>query len=200
MNPETLVWKASYSSPVDRDRLFVATVDWLDGVVKAPDEHQLLLASGRLRLLLLDDSRLVDQVNRSRRFQIRFRILRHRESPPFPDLLTLWALPDGLSPGHVPPNHTIPVESVPREAFLHERIMIYRGEDVTVAELISHTANVVGGVHAGASRTDKQQKLDDLGEEISISGMHPGIRCIRGIAAVVVEALHPLRDAIVAGG
>jgi hypothetical protein len=56
---------------VDAARLFVETVDWLDEIGKRqpPDEYELLIASGRLRLLLLDDSPLVHQVNRHHRLK-----------------------------------------------------------------------------------------------------------------------------------
>lgn len=190
---------------MERDILFVQTVDWLGtvGRQQPPIEHELLLASGRLRLLLLDSQRLVDQVNMSRRLDLRYRILRHGDGPPFEESLLFWAVPDGLSPDLVAtfaPDHTVPVESVKLDAFLRERVIIYKGEDVTVRDLIDHLANVVGGVHAGKARTARELKLDELAQEVVIQGMDAGIRCLRSIVVVVVEALRPLRDSIVAGG
>jgi hypothetical protein len=183
---------------MERDRLFVQTIDWLAevGYRHPPDEHELLLASGRLRLLLLDAGRLVDQVNRTRRFDLRYRILRHGDGPPLQHLLKLWAVPDGLAPELMGFNHNIPIESVKLEALLHERVMIYEGEDVTVRDLIDHVANVVGGVHAGKALESKDQKLNELAEEVVIQGMDVAVRCLRSIVVVVVEALRPLRDAI----
>ena len=198
------LWRLAYASAMDPDRVFVQTVDWLAqvGQREPADEHELLIASGRLRLLLLDGGRLVDQVNRSRRFDLRYRILRGREGPPFDDEgLLFWALVDGLSPdlmGEAAPGQI--VESVKLDAFLHERVMIYQGEDVTVRDLINHVANVVGGVHAGKVLSPKDATLDDMAQAAVIQGMNPAIRCLHSIVLIAVEALRPLRDAIAGGG
>lgn len=189
---------------MERDRLFIQTMDWLADVSRRepPDEHELLLAAGRLRLLLLDGQRLLDQVNGVRRFDVRFRIVRHSKSAYLAVVLEdkplMWAAVDGLAPEFAIPGAG-PVESVGIEAFLHERVMIYLGEDVTVRDLIDHLANVAGGVHAGKARTPRDQKLNEMGEQITLGGFDAPIRCLRGIAVVVVGALSPLRDAIAAG-
>jgi hypothetical protein len=106
---------------MDRRKLFVQTVDWLAeaGDRQPPNEHELLLASGRIRLLLLDKTRLVDQVNASYRFDIRYRIVR---SGPPPGAV-FRSIMDGLSPSHMLPISR-PIESVGLEAFLHERVML----------------------------------------------------------------------------
>lgn len=189
---------------MERDRLFVQTVDWLTDAAQRnpPDEHELLLASGRLRMLLLDRQRLVDQVNASRRFDIRYRIVRLGGSAYTKAVLDLkpmmWVAADGISPEFARPGSG-PVESVRLEAFLHERVMIYRGEDVTVCDLIDHLANVAGGVHAGKAREPRDIALNQLSDEIMLGGLDTPILCVRGIAAVVADALRPLRDAIAGG-
>lgn len=188
---------------MDRDRLFVQTVDWLAQVSQREllDEHELLLASGRLRLLLLDAQRLLDQVNVARKFDIRYRIVRLSQSAYLQEVLKdrpmMWAAVDGLSPDSSA--IVAPIESVPLEAFLHERVMIYMGEDVTVRDLIDHLANVAGGVHAGKAREPHNEKLNQMAEEIMLGGIDSPIRCLRSIVVVVVEALRPLRDAIAGG-
>lgn len=194
-------WRSGYASDVDRDRLFLATLGFIETAVTRmpPDEHELLLLSGRLRMLLMDDEPLLDTVNRGRGFKLRFRILRHDYSQiPVPGWL-LWATPDGLSPDLAPRGHKIPIELVSRTVFMHETVMNYKGEDVTVYDLIHHTANMAGGVHAGSSGTDKARLLDELAEGIALQGVPAGTRCLRGIAAVVLATARPLRDAILAG-
>lgn len=89
---------------------------------------------------------------------------------------------------------------MPRDAFLQERIIIYKGEDVTVRDLIDHLANVAGGVHSGPARTPKQEKLDELAEAVVVQDMDAPLRSLRSVVVVVAEALRPLRDAIVEGG
>lgn len=178
--------------------MFVQTFDWLAeiGSRAPPDEYELVVASGRLRLLLLDARRLVDQVNASRRLDIRYRILRHGDGPPLQHLLRFWAVPDGLSPALAPPGHNIPIEDVKLATFLRERVIIYEGEHVSVRDLIDHVANVAGGVHAGKPRDPRDLKLEALAEEIVVHGMSVAIRCLRGIVIVVVDALRPLRAAV----
>ena len=180
---------------MDVARLFVETVDWLDEIGKGqPPEYGLLMASGRLRLLLLDDSPLVHQVNRHHRLKVRFRILRHGD-PPMKEALKLWAVPDGLSPDIAPAGHRIPIEEVNLDTFLRERIMIIDGTDVTVVELIRHLANVAGGVHAGSARDPVDRQLEEMGELMMLQGVNVVARCLRGIVQVVVSALRPLREA-----
>ncbi|MEX0754005.1 MAG: hypothetical protein WD556_02665 [Actinomycetota bacterium] len=140
----------------------------------------------------------MEQVNTSHRIKIRYRILRHRQGPPIPfrEDLVLWAIPDGLSPDLAPPGRYVPIEDVKRDQLLHERVMIYKGEDVTVADLIRHVAHVVGGVHAGVPKTDRESKLDELADQFVIQDMNPAVRSLRSIVMVVIEALRPLRAAI----
>lgn len=109
----------------------------------------------------------------------------------------MWAAMDGLSPELK--SYEAPIESEPLEAFLHERVMIYMGEDVTVRDLIDHLANVAGGVHAGKAREPRNEKLNQMAEDIMLGGIDSPIRCLRGIVVVVAEALRPLRDAIAGG-
>lgn len=186
-----------------RDRLFASTVDWLAevGSRNPPDEHELLLASGRLRLLLLDSRRLVDQVNAKRRLDIRYRIVRLERGPymqallQLPEPMLMWAALDGIAPDLARPGSG-PVESVGLREFLRERVMIYQGEDVTVRDLIDHVANVAGGVHAGQARSQRDVKLNEMAEAMILGGVRAPIMCLRGIVVVVVEALQPLRSAV----
>lgn len=197
-----------YRSQMDRDHLFVQKVDWLDAVVRRVPLNlpELLIASGQLRLLLTDKKRLIDQVNATRNFDIRFRILSQRDDlPPVAARLTLRAAPDGISPSLAAvsfPNHTVPTLTLRLDAFLQERIMIFRDEDITVLDLIKFLSHVAGGVHAGdpESGSGREAKLAELSEMVLLGIEDLPTRCLRGVAAVVVEALRPLRDAIAKGG
>jgi len=186
---------------MNADQLFVTTFDWIDNAIhREPlDQYELLLTAGRLRLLLLDENTLIEQVNQQRRFQLRFAILRHGDGPPLQELIELWCVPDGLAPSLMAFGHNVPIETVSRSVFLHERIMIYQGEDVSVHDLIRHLAHVAGGVHSRNPATPKEEKLNDLAENILLQGVEAPIRCLRGVAAVVLETLRPVRDAILAG-
>ena len=188
---------------MEPDRLFVETLDELARATRGPGvtEYELVVASGRLRLLLLDDHRLVDQVNRdaSRRLKIRYRIFVHGGGPPAPlrEGLLFWAVPDGISPliaARQPVQ--IPVAEVPLADFLAEIVMLFRGEAITVRDLISHVANSAGGVHSGPGRGPHSGLLRDLETTVGIAGMDAATRCLRGVIMVTVEALRPLRERV----
>lgn len=195
-----------YGSALDRDALFVSKVDWLDRIAKRspPDPAELLIASGQIRLLITDRTRLLDQVNGSRNFDIRFRVLDNRNPIAVLSGATFWAVQDGLAPALDPNNkRNREILSLSCDAFLQERVMVYVGEDVTVKDLVRFCAHTAGGVHAGdpeGGNVGKEAKLADLGERILVGGMDPAVRSLRGIALVVVEALRPLRDSIVEAG
>jgi hypothetical protein len=55
---------------MDIDRLFVYTLRDLEQRAAATDEYTVLMSAALLRKLLLDEGRLMDQVNRSYRLKI----------------------------------------------------------------------------------------------------------------------------------
>jgi hypothetical protein len=59
---------------LDVDRLFFHTLRDLERRTAATDEYEVLMSAALLRKLLLDKSRLIDQVNRIHRLDLRFRI------------------------------------------------------------------------------------------------------------------------------
>ena len=69
------------------------------------------------------------------------------------------------------------------------------GRLFTVGELVSHAANVDGGVHAGVPRTERERVLSEfrgvIGSAMSVQKMQ-----LAGIIRVVVDALAPLEEAI----
>lgn len=75
---------------VDADRLFVHTLTDLEQRGCATDEYTVLMAAALLRKLLLDGTRLMDQVNAKHKLEPRFRIsgvspyerFIHQSSPP----------------------------------------------------------------------------------------------------------------------
>ena len=60
--------------PVDADWLFLYTLHDLERRTAATDEYEVLISPALLRKLLLDKERLMDQVNRGHRLDLRFRI------------------------------------------------------------------------------------------------------------------------------
>src|SRR4051794_20714772 len=60
--------------PLDVDQLFVYTLRDLERRTAATDEYEVRLSAALLRKLLLDQKRLIDQVNRRYKLDLRFRI------------------------------------------------------------------------------------------------------------------------------
>lgn len=80
--------------PVDVDQLFIHTLRDLERRTAATDEYEVLLSAALLRKLLLDQERLMDQVNRRYSLDLRFRI---SDVSPFEQKIwdstpTFWAL------------------------------------------------------------------------------------------------------------
>lgn len=198
--PNRHVWTRNlpYPSQMDKGELLVATVEWLHERAwsEPPDEYHLVLASGRLRMLLLDSAPLVHQVNRDHKLKITFEVGDHHPPPPPMPTPLFWSTPDALNPNHFSTGHNIPIRSLSLDQFLSLRVMVFDGLDVNVKELVKHTANVAGGVHAGSSEGPTESKLDDLAAAMLIQGFPLGIRCLRGIVRVVVDSLRPLCEAV----
>jgi hypothetical protein len=160
------------------------------------DEYMMLTASAALRLILLDEQPLLHKVNRTRRMDIRFEVC--SETTPvvkvvLEDRPEFWALLDWISPVYAPGCITL---SLDRERFLAKRAAIVQGHDVSVKDVILQIAHVAGGVHAGAARTDIEKALQEQSELMAIGGIPAVERMIKGIAAVVADALIPLGERI----
>jgi hypothetical protein len=160
------------------------------------NEYMMLTTSAALRLILLDGYPLVHKVNRTRGMQIGFEVC--SETTPFVKLVledhpVFWALADAISPVLGPPCIT---ESLGLDPFLAKRAAIVAGHNVSVKGVILQIANVAGGVHAGAPRTDLEKALQEHSELIRLGGIPVVERMIKGIAAVVAEALIPLGERI----
>jgi hypothetical protein len=185
---------------MNRDTLFVRTLDDLaERTRPSADEYDVLLSAGLIRKLILDESPLVDQVNRDRRVRIRYRI---SQPGPYEQMIVAegplyWSIQDGLDPET---NLTAsPVEEVTRDAFLARVVMYVGGKDITVRDTILHTANVVGAVHAGKphpSREETGRLLENMAAQLQIGGCRPDVRSLQAIGRVVVRALAPLRERI----
>jgi len=103
--------------------LFLATLDDLASRASAGrSTYDVLQIAGLLRKLLLDDTRLVDAVNRSRRVKYRFRA--NERQPPGDPSLVFWSIQDGLDPDTAAPLRTNNVRDLTRDQFLAVTIII----------------------------------------------------------------------------
>ena len=162
----------------------------------AAREYELLGAARLIRQLLLDEERLVDQVNRDRRQAIVFRV---GDNSRLEDMAlgmgaVMLAPFDGFDPDTALPSST--TIELKRDAFFARRVMYVAGQDVSVKDMVLYTAHVAGGVHAGAPKSAQDRLLQALSQEWIFGDLPGGLRALQAIGRVVVKALRPLEDTV----
>lgn len=179
---------------MDKDFLFLKTIEDIEKKMKSRDGYDILMISGLLRKLLLDDDPLIHQVNQSQKLKISFTVNDRR--PPIGDnSLMFWSIEDGFDPNTSVPRLTKPVE-VNKDQLLKRQIMIINGQIITVLDLIKFLSNVQGGIHAGQPMNSKETTLKEVQKYLGIGGLPAGIRSILSISRVILKGLEPLRTAI----
>jgi hypothetical protein len=180
------------------DLLFINTLDELaQRTVMGAPEYDVLMSAGLLRKLLLDGGNsLMDQVNRERRLQLTFAICVSSE---FERALramtpTAWSLGDGLDPQTTAVDAE--VEHVKRDRFLARTVMIANGVEYSVHDVIKTAANVVGAVHAGEGRSERDRLLAEMNRQLSVGGMGAVVQALPAISRVTLQGLEPLRRAV----
>ena len=179
---------------MDGNRLFLHTLDDLKSRLRpGVPEYEVMRIAGLLRKLLLDENRLVDMVNRTRRIKVEFLI---NDAPAiwqlFPDERPLfWSIQDGLDPA-TSLSITQP-RALKRDAFLAKVVMIFRKREITVRDVTAQVANVAGDIHLGAPNNETQATLRNLEDRVSVGGYPADVRSLQAIGRVVLRALGPLR-------
>ena len=184
---------------MDVNQLFVHTLRDLERRTAATDEYEVLLSAAFLRKLLLDQQRLMDQVNRCYSLDLRFRISgvspyeqQIWDSPPI-----FWALEDALDPES--PLAYAPFDAT-RDQFLGRRVMRFSESWITVRDVIDQLANIEGAVHRGPPKKERHRVLQAAGRFYSRDGLPGVVSQVRLIGRITVRGLSPLRDAVVAAG
>ncbi len=182
------------------DQLFLRTLEDLDRRTTVADEYEALLAAGLLRKLLLDEAPLVHQVNRYRRERIRFRI--NGETPLERTILedkpVFWAIGDAIDPDAFrAPGISAPMDAK-LDQFLARTVMFVRGERLSVGDLIKQVAHIDGAVHKGKPTNVREELLDEMSRFMFFRDLPATVHHVQLIGRIVVRALTPLRDAILA--
>jgi hypothetical protein len=184
---------------VDVDQLFVHTLRDLERRTAATDEYDVFLSAAFLRKLLLDQERLMDQVNRRYRLDLRFRIsgVSPFEQQIWDSTPIFWALEDALDPES-------PLAYAPFDAtcdqFLRRRVMRFSKSWITVRDVIDQLANIEGAVHGSTPTKERHGVLQAAGRFHSRDGLPGVVSQVRLIGRITVRGLSPLRDAVVAAG
>jgi hypothetical protein len=182
---------------VDVDELFIHTLDDLEQRIASTDEYVVLMGAALLRKLLADGGRLIDQVNRAHHLKLRFRI---SDVSPFEQMIladnpVFWSIEDALDPES-------PFAYKPYDAkldqFLARKIMRFDGHWITAGDVIDQLANVEGAVHSGDPDTDRRKVIQATGKFFSRDRLPGLVSQIRLLGRIIIRALSPLRDAVIA--
>jgi hypothetical protein len=182
---------------MDSNTLYCRTIGDIRSVIEKPDDYEVLRASALLRQLLLDENRLVDDVNRQHRVKLRFKVADSWDTPYAKVVLeddpTFYSVLDGLYPGTTPIK--APIKRLNRDQFLGYAVVFVKGSFYTVRDIIDHCANVLGGVHFGPARGESQETLSKL-RNIRVDGSSVSGRQLLSILKVVREGLEPLTEKV----
>ena len=179
---------------MDVNQLFVHTLRDLERRTAATDEYEVLLSAALLRKLLLDQDRLMDQVNRRYRLDLRFRI---SGVSPFEQQIwdsnpIFWALEDALDPES--PLTYAPFDAT-RDQFLGRRVMHFSESWVTVRDVIDQLVNIEGAVHSSQPKKERHRVLQTAGRFYSRDGLPGVVSQLRLIGRITVRGLSPLHAA-----
>jgi hypothetical protein len=171
----------------------------LESRIVATDEFRMLEISALIRKLLIEGFPLVDQVNRHYshlKLKIVFEIC--ELSPPTPTAgapaPTFWSVNDGLCPEPFWPR--IPRKVVNRDQLLATVLAVVKGKSYTLREIVLFEANIMGGVHYGSPKEEKEKVLEALNSAIVLGGRRPSLRQLQAIGRVVLKGLEELRAAV----
>ena len=182
---------------VSTETLFLRTLADIEQRLYVQDPYEILLIAGLIRKLFLDDHPLVDQVNATRKLKLSFEITPPVDLPPGFPVPTLWTIQDALDPDTVHPSAKR--LTVNRDQFFKTVVTRVNEHEYSIREIVLFEANVVGAVHAGLPKKDKEHVLQEVDRHISIGGYASSLRQLLAIARVILKALAPLRDAVQGG-
>jgi len=179
---------------MNSDQLLVATLSELKRYVEVGDDYTMLRAAALLRQLLMDESPLVHQVNRAHRLKLRFLVCGRRyaevvlaDGPIFYSALA--GIHRSGTTGHQ-------AEMLPLGEFLAAKVLKLGPCTLTIADLISISANVLGGVHKGPPNTQKEQALEQFNQVVTAFGHPISAAQMKPVVLVVLDALEPLANAV----
>lgn len=177
----------------EKEHLFLKTYEDIEKRLTEEDSYGILQISALIRKLLLDDSPLVDQVNRNYKKKIIFEITQtqlYQPGIPAPDF---FSVQDGLDPDTSRPGKQ--KIQINRDNFFKTPILLVKGKEYSIKDIIQYEAHVMGGVHAGSPKSDKDEILKKI-ENLFVGGYRPSLRQLKAIARVVLKAIKPLKESI----
>lgn len=153
---------------MEAEALFLETLAELERYAAAGDDYSMLRASALLRQLLIDQHPLVHLVNRKHklplRFTVRGRLYREVVLADNPDFYS--ALGGIHTSGPFPHQ----AEQLSLDKFLATQVVKVGKQLLSIGDLISISANVLGGVHKGEPKESKERALTDFRRHLTFPG------------------------------
>ncbi|WP_207061368.1 hypothetical protein [Motiliproteus sp. SC1-56] len=145
--------------------------------------------------VFFDDNPLVDQVNRNHRIKIEFEITETQVTPPGLPTPAFFTVQDGIDPDTaVPGSKRIKVN---RDKLFKAVLTAVNSHEYTLREIVLFEANVMGGVHAGSPKSDKEKALKQINDTISVGGYASSLRQLKAVGRVILKGLEPLKQRII---
>jgi len=182
---------------MDSDLLFIKTLDEIKETTISPEAYGVLRSTALLRQMLIDGNRLVDVVNQKRRLKLRFTLSDEWESKLNNVALKTGAIFVGVLDGICPEfkSEETPLLNLSISQFLTFRVIFIRGHFITVHEIIDHCAHVIGGVHIGSPKTEKEALLSNM-HDFMIGDLTINLKQVIPILRIVHKGLEPLYNQI----
>lgn len=182
---------------IDTETLFIRTLEDIERRLSVTDPYEILQIAGLIRKLFLDDNPLVDQVNKIHRIKLSFEVTIPIDGPENAPGTIFWTMQDGLDPETALP--FMKRKAITRDQFFKTVVTIINRHAYSIREIVQFEANVIGAVHAGTPKTDKESVLKKIDSKISFDGYESSLRQLLAISRVILKALKPLRQAVSQG-
>jgi hypothetical protein len=175
------------------EQLYQKTLDDLNNRINSQDPYEILGVSALIRKLFLDDHSLVNQVNREHKLKFVFNVCLPTIPLESPDI-KVFSIQDGLDPDTSRPGKA--VSQLGRDQFFRTIVLVINGKKYTIKDVVLFEANIMGGVHAGSPKSEKEKILKTLNDQLSIGGYASSLRQLQAIGRVVTKALAPLTQRV----
>jgi hypothetical protein len=179
---------------MEASKLFLSSLAELHRYVGIGDDYAMLRAAALLRQLLMDESPLIHQVNRAFHLKIRFSVCGRKNAEV---LLQMGpSFYSALAGIHRSGSMSHQLEELSLDEFLSTKVLKFGAHLLTVHDLISISANVLGGVHKGTARSEKEQAIESFNQKVFAFG-HPICAAqMKPVVLVALEGLETLARAV----
>lgn len=160
-------------------------------------EYDLLKASGLIRQLVIDKNPVLEQVNKSYKFKIVYRVQKRIKMPAesVQEDGTVWKALYGMT-FISPKDDDSNFELLKKDEFFKYELLFYSGESFTVLDIIKICANKYGGIHYDEDKDLKESLIDITHRSFTFNDSSSVLHSMYSIIEICVEAWKPLILAI----